>query len=78
MAAPAEGSLDDDSFDALIEVLAEHSAAGEKTECVVFYASLPARDFDSRHVWRGPSRASATSSGTGEAAIRSRQQLLAH
>ena len=78
MVAPPEGSLDDDSLDALIEVLAEHSAAGEKTECVVFYASLPARDFDSRHVWPAPRGDRRPPRGPGRRLFVHANQLLAH
>ncbi len=50
-----EGSMDSESFAALLRVLAAESPGGGETECVAFYASLPAGgDFDSLHVWRGP------------------------
>lgn len=50
-----EGSMEAESFAALLRVLADASPAGESTECVAFYASLPAGgDFDNLHVWRGP------------------------
>ncbi|MBQ1037193.1 hypothetical protein [Micromonospora sp. C81] len=51
---PPEGSLDEESLDALLDALCRHSAAGPSTDCVAFYASLPANDFDNLHVWRGP------------------------
>jgi len=52
--APPEGSLDAESLDALIAVLSAHSPEGQNTECLAFYASLPAGgDFDYVHLWRG-------------------------
>jgi len=51
---PPEGSLDQESLEALVEVLARHSAAGPQTRCFAYYASLPAQDFDTVHLWEGP------------------------
>ncbi len=52
--APPEGSLDAESIEALVAVLAAHSPEGRDTECFAFYASLPANgDFDRVHLWRG-------------------------
>lgn len=51
---PPEGSLDEESLDALLDALTQHSVDGPGTECVAFYASLPTGDFDQLHVWRGP------------------------
>jgi hypothetical protein len=51
---PPEGSLDEESLHALLETLSRHSVDGPRTSCVAFYASLPAGDFDTLHVWRGP------------------------
>jgi hypothetical protein len=59
VAAPAEGSLDEESLDALIEVLAAHSGDASVTPCYAFYGSLPAGDFDSVHLWEGPLRSVA-------------------
>ncbi len=50
---PPEGSLDGESLDALLSVLAAHSPDGEDTECFAFYGSLPAGDFDTVHLWTG-------------------------
>lgn len=50
---PPEGSLDGESLDALLSVLAVHSPNGEDTECLAFYGSLPADDFDTVHLWTG-------------------------
>lgn len=54
VAPPPEGSLDDLSLEALLAVLASRSPQGEDTPCFAFYASLPAGDFDSVHLWTGP------------------------
>jgi hypothetical protein len=51
---PPEGSLDGESFEALLSVLAAYSPQGQDTECFVFYASLPCGDFDRVHLWKGP------------------------
>nr|WTA70121.1 hypothetical protein OHB51_13625 [Micromonospora sp. NBC_00855] len=51
---PPEGSLDEESLDALLDTLSRCSIDGPGTDCVAFYASLPAGDFDNPHVWRGP------------------------
>lgn len=51
---PPEGSLDEESLDALLETVSRLSVDGPGTDCVAFYASLPAGDFDDQHVWRGP------------------------
>jgi hypothetical protein len=50
---PPEGSLDEESLDALLETLSRHSTSGPSTDCFAFYACLAAGDFDSLHVWRG-------------------------
>jgi hypothetical protein len=55
----AGGSLDEDSFDRLMSLLVGQAPAGEGSPCRAFYASLPAGDFDSIHLWRGPLRAVA-------------------
>ncbi|MEU8328701.1 hypothetical protein [Micromonospora sp. NPDC048839] len=51
---PPEGSLDEESLEALLDTLCRHSVDGPRTECVAFYAHLPANDYDHVHVWRGP------------------------
>jgi hypothetical protein len=51
--APPEGSLDEESFTALVDTLAATGGSGFDAECLAFYASLPASDFDSPHLWRG-------------------------
>jgi len=51
---PSEGSLDEESLHALLQILGAHSPAGPETECAAFYGALPAGDFDSLHVWQGP------------------------
>jgi hypothetical protein len=51
---PPEGSLDETSLDAIIRVLAAHSADGLDTRCVALYGSLAASDFDRRTVLAGP------------------------
>ncbi|WP_112670014.1 hypothetical protein [Micromonospora saelicesensis] len=51
---PPEGSLDEESLDALLDTLSRWSVDGPETNCVAFYASLPAGNFDNPHVWRGP------------------------
>jgi len=53
---PPEGSLDEESLGALIDVLAAGSTEGPETECYAYYAPLPAGDFDTPHLWRGPLR----------------------
>jgi hypothetical protein len=53
---PPEGSLDEESFAGLIDVLGRTSGQGTDTECVAYYAPLAAGDFDHPHVWRGPLR----------------------
>ena len=54
IAPPPEGSLDEASLHCLLETLSRHSAAGAGTEVFAFFASLPAGDFDSPHLWHGP------------------------
>ncbi|MGC4837659.1 hypothetical protein ACLQ3D_24475 [Micromonospora vinacea] len=44
----------EESLDALLDTLSRCSIDGPGTDCVAFYASLPAGDFDNPHVWRGP------------------------
>ena len=51
---PPEGSLDGESLEALIAILAAHSREGQDTPCFAFYGSLAAGDFDNAHLWRGP------------------------
>lgn len=51
---PAEGSLDDESLGVLLATLSEHSPDGTDTQCYAFFASLPAGDFDTVHLWEGP------------------------
>ncbi|MEU8185381.1 hypothetical protein AB0B85_27825 [Micromonospora sp. NPDC049044] len=51
---PPEGSLDEESLTALLDTLCRHSVDGSGTDCVAFFASLPANDYDHVHVWRGP------------------------
>lgn len=51
---PPEGSLDEESLYALLTILHSHLVNGPSTDCGAFYASLPAGDFDTLHVWRGP------------------------
>lgn len=53
---PPEGSLDEESLAALINVLATGSSNGLETECYAYYAPLPAGDFDTPHLWQGPLR----------------------
>lgn len=53
---PPEGSLDEESLEALVEILATASSEGLETECFAYYAPLPAGDFDIPHLWRGPLR----------------------
>jgi hypothetical protein len=53
---PPEGSLDEESFAALIDVLSRVSSGGSETECLAYYAPLATRDYDHPHVWRGPLR----------------------
>lgn len=50
---PPEGSLDEDSLDALVRLLAGHEQARGAGEVFAFYASLPSGDFDQVHLWRG-------------------------
>ena len=50
---PPEGSLDEESLAAVLDVLSAHSPDGDASGCFVFYASLPAGDFDSVHLWNG-------------------------
>lgn len=50
---PPEGSLDEESFAALVSVLARDSPAGQSSQVVVLYAHLPSGDFDQLHVWTG-------------------------
>jgi hypothetical protein len=38
----------------VLETPGRHSVDGPSIDCVAFYASLPAADFDTLHVWRGP------------------------
>ena len=52
---PPEGSMDEESLEALIEVLAA-SSMGLQTECFAYYAPLAAGDFDTAHLWQGPLR----------------------
>lgn len=50
-----EGSLDEESFAALVEVLSHVASDGARTECVAYFCPLAAKDdFDHPHVWRGP------------------------
>ncbi|MFI7597585.1 hypothetical protein [Actinoplanes sp. NPDC049681] len=51
---PPEGSLDGESVEALLSVLTAHSTDGPDTDCLAFYGSLPAGDFDGVHLWTGP------------------------
>ena len=53
---PPEGSLDEDSLEALLDVLGRGSAEGWETECYAYYAPLTTPDFGSGHLWRGPLR----------------------
>lgn len=51
---PPEGSLDEESLDALLAKLADHSVDGADTRCYAFFASLAAGDYDAVHLWEGP------------------------
>lgn len=53
---PPEGSLDEESLEALIDALAASSPAGFETDSFAHFASLPVGDFDTPHLWRGPLR----------------------
>jgi len=57
--------MDQASFEILIDVLASESDAGDETDCFAFFASLPAGDFDSHHLWRGPIRELVSLVGEG-------------
>ncbi|WP_225827796.1 hypothetical protein [Streptomyces naphthomycinicus] len=46
IAPPTEGSLDRETWNRLVDVLAEHSPAGPDTRCLAFYNPLTLRDFD--------------------------------
>jgi hypothetical protein len=54
MQPPPEGSLDQVSLAAVLQVLAGASPCGEAQDCFVFYGSLPAGDFDTVTLWQGP------------------------
>lgn len=54
---PPEGSLDEVSLDALLRVLAGHSADGADTPCLAFYAPVATFDFDHPTLLSGPLRA---------------------
>ena len=49
IAAADEGSLDAESLDALVDLLAERSPLGRSTRCVAHYGALATGDFDT--VW---------------------------
>lgn len=51
---PTEGSMDSDSWDGLLSVLAAHSPEGTDTECIAFFAQAPSVDYESLDVWRSP------------------------
>lgn len=53
VAGPPEGSLDDASFHALVDVLAQHSAEGLDTSCLALWAIVPSWSPDGPQVWRG-------------------------
>ncbi|WP_157695520.1 hypothetical protein [Nakamurella panacisegetis] len=55
---PPEGSLDEVTWSALIDVLVEATTVGQ--ECYAFYGSLPSRDFEAVEVWRGPVKSLGT------------------
>ena len=56
LSAP-EGSLDEASLDALVHVLASHSADGADTLCFAFYAPEATGDYDHPTLLSGPLRA---------------------
>lgn len=49
---PNEGSLGADDLEALLEVLAAHSADGAEQECIAYFGGLAASDFDSANMYR--------------------------
>lgn len=53
---PPEGSLDEESLEALLEILAAVSPSGHETACYAHYSPLAANDYDTPHIWRGPLR----------------------
>ena len=55
---PPEGSLDEMTWSALIDVLVEVTTVGQ--ECYAFYGSLPSQDFEAVEVWKGPVRSLGT------------------
>ena len=59
IAAPPEGSLDEESWFALVEFLASNSPNGPETMCTAYYTPLVQADLDSRMVLRGPLHALA-------------------
>jgi hypothetical protein len=63
---PPEGSLDEGSLTAVLEVLADHSESGVDAPCRAFYASLPAGDFDHPTLYTGPLRAVPDLIATGQ------------
>ncbi|MEU4807010.1 hypothetical protein [Actinosynnema sp. NPDC023587] len=50
---PSEGSLDGTSLRALLQVLSQHSPAGDETQCFAFYGSSPTGDYDNPTVYSG-------------------------
>lgn len=50
---PPEGSLDQESMEALFSVLVEHDTVRGAGEVFAYWAAIPASDFDARHLWRG-------------------------
>ena len=54
---PPEGSLDEESLAALLELLAGASPDGHEALCYAYYAPLAANDYDTPHLWLGPLRA---------------------
>jgi hypothetical protein len=54
---PPEGSLDEESLDALLHVLAAHSPGGGDTPCFAFYTPMATGDFDHPALLSGPLKA---------------------
>jgi hypothetical protein len=59
IAPPPEGSLDEESWSALLRTLSDSSDAGMDTPCLAYYTPLAHGDFDNVTVMRGPLRALA-------------------
>ncbi|MET3567987.1 hypothetical protein ABIC47_003501 [Leifsonia sp. 563] len=53
---PEEGSLEAEDLDALLDVLATHSADGPEQECIAYFGGLSTMDFDTVNMYQLPLR----------------------